>query len=401
MATDYETKSASAYYASWGFEGGVSSADLFDAITGSGVSVQSTVKRSGTYALELDRSAATACRVRVGGTGGFTGIWQFYLRFATKPTSRERIFHMAHSAGAPVITLYYDGSDDRLELQDTAAAGTEVVGPTLAVDTWYFLQFRWSAVSGSITTYWYVDGVAQPTFTVSDSGPSYLDTISWGTTDTSGSAYKAYIDDAIAWVDSDTPLDVIWPPSSSSVVPLLPDAMGTSNNPTDFNTDLGALDSNSWQQVDDLPLSGGTDYIAQITANGASYAEVEFAEYGGSDTVVGASLYYGFENSAAGDTTAICQFFDDSSQLGGFATANGNGARKYSQLAKRGPEGHAAWTTANTDGLKIRFGYANDVTPNPRLHAAVVELALANPPEDNDGWMGLGWGEGQERWSYA
>lgn len=375
---------------------------LYFTTAGSGFSVQNAVVKDGDYALELDRSAGVACGLYYGiFASGSTpsGVQMFHLRYETKPSGTEDIWVGAFRFG-PTLTLRYNGGSDALELHSSLGNVT-VTGPPLPVDRWVRIHIRWDAVDfTSLDADWIVDGALQSHLSDPAGGfISGMETAGFGTASTSGGAFRAYVDNHMIFAGSPSDVASVWPPperlSNFVVRRLLPDGIGTHSNPGDFSMDTGALDGTEWTHIDEVPAGGASDYVQQDVVGLGSYLEFAFEDWTepNSTQPVGAVGTIWQAASAAGDAQGTIQFRDVAgSNVDAYnLDVSGTAVDTISDRSVTGAPFHdraSRWTAAAINALTMRWGFASDVSPKPRLLTAMWEVAAVYPAHLFGYWDG-------------
>jgi Tfp pilus assembly protein PilX len=248
---------------------------------------------------------------------------------------------------------------------------------TAAVDTWYSFDIRFNVTASNVRLgELYIDGVAQPSITYTDSpGSGTNPRVAFGQYFTPTSMrpdYTAYYDDVVISV---TPGD--FPIGDINISPLKVDGFGTHVNPTNFQQyDTWPISATSWQMLDELPMTTNTDAIRQITASGTSYIEVTFEDT--TQTCIrGADLIMYTHPSGTSANNHKTSAFDGSTETvvyqGDMSVYNTFLAYATKPITPGG-----AWTQARVNGLKSRFGYGTDVNPNNQWDGLAIEVAWAN-----------------------
>src|SRR3990170_3236920 len=145
---------------------------LIDSTSGT-ASIQSSVVRSGTYALRTNPTTSTSY-VTQSHTAATALYGRVYLRFATVPDTDVWVFHHSSTVGAPDIWMgiAYNSSTGKLRPFVLADAQTpqEVFGtdgPAISADgLWHRLDYQLEDITDA-TVDWYWDGVQQTSFTAS------------------------------------------------------------------------------------------------------------------------------------------------------------------------------------------------------------------------------------------
>ncbi len=240
-------------------------------------SVQSSVVRSGGYALRVNPTTTAVGSVQLAkpGTAGtgdgnanLANSWtRFYFRYATKPASgAEEIFGTAacrfsiRLKSDGVLAVYNSSSNTLL------ATGTIV----LAANTWYRIE----QMNGQGTTAAFevkIDGIVDIS-TTGDIGTFDTDQVVFGKKVNRSDQTVDFFFDDIMWSDSGYP-------GISQCAILLPNANGNYQNWT-----IGAGGGSNFQNVDEVPHDGDTTYLL---APAATTAETEALQSGASASITG------------------------------------------------------------------------------------------------------------------
>lgn len=134
--------------------------------------------------------------------GTFTECWgRVYIRFpALPPVQRNRFVSIDKSGVANGAEVSLEGSGD-IRVWDSTGSGFTAAGVTLAVDTWYRIEWHYlaSTTVGAITANIYVGDSTTQLGTVTRSGVNTLanadQTAFGGTFGEEGGAFTIYLDD--------------------------------------------------------------------------------------------------------------------------------------------------------------------------------------------------------------
>lgn len=161
----------------------------------------------------------------------------------------------------------------------------------------------------------------------------------------------------------------------------------TAGTPSDFQDDAGTnLATNAttaYQKVDDatMPAAGAAitagDFLAQAVIRSTGYLEFVFPTSGEwvAPTMVTVTA------AVAAASAATCTYdmkvndggtLDAASHRGRFSPAETTIRHGWIPLPTR-PNGGGSWTLAAYNALRVRWGYATDVTPNPRVDSIIRE----------------------------
>lgn len=352
-----------------GFEPGVLSINgggLFDAISGSPI-VQSTIKRTGNYALKIAPSAAYEyVRKNLSGSPTYI-VGRNYVYFDDLPNESPTLI-----IGNAVLyfRIRYDSGVNKFKVR-CGAGTTQYSSMTLSADTWYRIDFRMWCGDENWYIDWQINGTAQTQATYTNVASSFTH-IDIGNSD-SAETYVLYVDDVII---SDSPSD--YPFGEGQVIGLSPVAGATGSNPGSVIADDGDMvvdDSTNpaYVELDDVPMDGGTDYIQQ-TANGTdNFAEVKFAPLSGAGQINGVMGLVAYESEATqtnhGKTVIRNSDLYDSVIYDGDMSES---SRFYKSAIVTPPSG--GWSQSEVNALLGRVGYSSDANPDPCWHSLMIEV---------------------------
>lgn len=316
------------------------------------------------------------------GVGGSVLVGRFYMRLSALPGS-STIHGIQIRDGSAGVFRFRVTAAGVLE----AGIGTSpsyTAGPTLSTDTWYRIDFRLDVSGTTWTCDWQVDGSAQTQETASEASSTTFASIYFGSiSSTSADVYM----DSIVLDDSSG----AYPIGATEVVPLLVNGNGThshTNGDFDYATDVtgsfseGTTGTDFAQYVDDV--GDGLDGIRQSTANGSGYVEVTFGNLPSAGTVYGVqpvAICRAASTSACKHTLKISDDGFTSSRdvlpdIGIGTSTEGrpityNGA---STGVGTKPSDSGGWTDSAVNALTARWGYSDDVSPNPYLMGLLLEV---------------------------
>jgi hypothetical protein len=356
-----------------GFESGraaFSVDGLFPA--GSGLSFDSTVKRTGGYSL----------RVAAAGAAGYVSFWwpapqpatavvRFAIRLNSLPAGNVTQLFSTLAGGGATAQLRYVAASQKLAIALTGATGgtpsVATANTTVSAGTWYVIEIRHAVGTTTHAVDWQLDGQSQPGTTVA--GGATVTTQNMFGTNTSDT-FTAHYDDILI---SDNGTE--YPQGDGRVFPLSPNAMGAHSNAAAFQDDDGsALDATSWQRLDEIPTNSITDWIQFVTGGASNYAEILFGDT--TETCIRAvqATMATHSASTSQQNGARTSVFDGSTEtlLKAGTTANAVGSRDYSKLVTPA----SSWSQAAVNGLVGRFGFAADVSPTPMLDGLLLEYEV-------------------------
>jgi hypothetical protein len=355
-----------------GYESGrfpYSSAGLWP--QGSGMTIDSTTVRTGSYSLRMSPAGAVGNTVWWYIPAPTTVVMRFALRFNTLPAGNVSQLASATGGGGASIHLRYVAASQKLALAITGATGgTPVVGTastTVSAGTWHIVEYRWSVGTTTHAADWQIDEVSQPGVTVAGTatavGQTYLGS-------QVAETYTAYYDDVLI-----TNAGAQYPHGAGRVHTLVPNGMGTHVGAANFTDNDGtAIDATSWQRLDEIPTENTTDWIQMLNTGGSDYAEILFANT--TETCIRAVQGTMATHSPAQQANnAKVSVFDGATETvlkSGNFSANVTVSRDYGALVV--PAG--AWSQTALNGLVGRFGYASDANPDPFLDGLLLEYEV-------------------------
>jgi Tfp pilus assembly protein PilX len=349
---------------------------------GGDVTIVNSPVRTGANALRIHPLAypgTGAYRSVDKNTGNFiasTLVIRFSVRLATIPTGDADIAQFGYNGGN-YLTIFYRASTGKWAMTYAAAlvhsfTGTIVEGPSVAAGQWYNFDLRLVAANPR-TAEWQVDGTAYPTASSSEAATAGIMLWYLGHANGDNADITMYFDDMMA---SGTSAD--YPLGDVKIEPLLPNGMGTHNTPANYqNNDSTALNATSYQRVDEIPQTALTDYIKQITAGAATYAELTFQDT--TQTCIrGASIAFAVHSASATANNVAVNAVTNGFNFNMFTGDPSETTLLYQQSVvtqNAGAPGTGPWTQAIINGITARFGMSTDVSPNPYLDAILLENA--------------------------
>lgn len=352
-----------------GFEHGqISTAGggLFAAVTGSGVTADASVARTGGWSLRIADPAGSSHNAALA-TSGAVVVARVYLRLDTLPAANVTELLVLDATAGNDLRLGYRAADQRLTLRFGSAAVTASTSPVTAA-TWHRLDLRLTAGTNPRTGDWELDGVAETS--ISSAGTaSTVRRLRLGSA-VGADVSTANFDDVMA---SATAGD--YPIGEGTVVPLRPDGAGTHNNPASFRHEDGsAIDATTPTRLDDDPATGTVDFVRQEVAAAADYLELTFSDTTAS-CLVGVSGIVAYHAPSASANRAKTSVFDGATERVLFNGDMSEVALSYRSAIVARPAG---WTASAVNALLVRLGYATDVAPQPSWDALLLEVATGS-----------------------
>lgn len=362
-----------------GFEHGVATpttngGGLFNTVTGS-PSIQSTTKNTGSYALRLNPSSAIYT-VFKNLSSPTVVVGRLYFRFASWAGVDNEIVYVTVAAGVN-LAIKINATTKKLYARFWSTSSSSDHATTLALNTWYRLDFRFDVSTGTSKIDFQVDGVAATQYTLSQSattcssiaiGPSNSDTM------------DLFIDDVVVSVTTGD-----YPIGAGGTEALSPASDGTHNAGTNVmennaGTDIGV--TTAYDKLNSIPPSS-TTYVQQAAVGTGNYAEVLFGDIAATHSaIIGAMGILAYTSATTstnqGATIMSKDSFSSQTDIWGNPTtradmSDGSTSNLYYKSALIA--GVVDDTTVNA--LKARVGYSNDVSPNPYWIDLIVEVAYS------------------------
>lgn len=351
---------------------------LADAVVGT-ISVQTTTKRTGTYAFRANPSPAASSYMAKNVSGSpTTMVGVLYFRIAAWPsgTAKIQLFRCYSSATAFTIYLDYPTRTLHGEIGSTSGGLTAAI----SLDTWYRVDFK-AVCTASATLDIQLDGTAATQATSTITATSFTDfrfgSISSVTIDI------FYDDIEISVTSGDYPI------GATAVEGLYASADGTHNAGTNVieaqdGTDIGT--TTAYNKVDSAPIGNTTTYIKQVAVGTGNYAEVVFPDTAGS-TIHGGRGLLCYTSSATQANQGGFGFIDEDTtyrEIWGNPTtradySDGSTSNLFYRSAQiTAPTG--GWDAAAVNALKARMGYSNDISPVPYWIDILLEIAYQGAP---------------------
>jgi hypothetical protein len=351
-----------------GFEhGAVSSAGggIFSAVVGGGLSADAGVARTGSYSLRVNDPAGSRSYASVT-VGAATAVLRAYVRLAALPGGNVAELLKLDATGGNDLLLGYQASSQRLTIR-LGTGPLTVASSTVTAGTWFRIDMRFIASTNPRTADWEIDGVAQTAISRTGTG-STVGTLRLGSTVTADNFTANYDDLLISSTSADYPI------GAGTVVGLRPDGMGTHVTAASFRNNGGsAIDANTYQRLDEAPMSSFADYVMQLNNGTNDYVELTFGDT--TETcVVGVSGLVAYHSATNSRNDGGTRIVDGAAQRvvydGDMSVTTPAQYRSVIVAPAAAP-----WTPAAVNGLLARVGYSSDANPDPYWDGLLLEVA--------------------------
>ena len=231
------------------------------------VSVQGTTVHSGSFALQLDVTAAAVVRKFLASNKISGSLFlRWYQRWASFPSSNDKALFLGRSSsGAQAARVSILSASSNIRLQNQVTSTSTDGSETLSVDTWYRFELRWllSDTVGELELRIFVGDsttvLETLTITAEDTLPTNVQRMEFGnqTTTMQNTFYDdiGINDEAGAFQNSF--------PGPGKVFLIEP----SGDNTVAWTKDGSAAEATNWEGVDDLPGTpdDGTTYNSATT----------------------------------------------------------------------------------------------------------------------------------------
>ena len=276
---------------------------------------------------------------------------------------------------------YFDAATAKwypaINITTPALAGS---GITLTVGQWYHIAMRWDgAVSPSLLDI-SVDGVAQTQ--ASNASINSVSSISIGQSPANVTGEILFANYTESVTSADHPLPKVdcraaWPNSDGTHT-------GTSTNivkgvtATPVGAAIIAGVTNAYQWVAGPTIADTADFWNQQTASSAEYAEVNFPDAPTGVAPLAVTFHAAISAAGTGANVQSGRTIDSATELSLWSSTVGvaHPTLTWKSVTRNLNSAGGAWTKANYDAIKFRWGYSSDATPDAYLNNIVIESAF-------------------------
>lgn len=346
---------------------------------GTGMTFDTSLKRSGSASINITRSGATWGYTAVGTPSGNVSNYSFYIYFTTLPSVDQYIF--GGGSGAARIGLTWRSATSKIHCGAGTGAGSAVgSGITLTTGQWYLIDVKIDQTTSAKTCDAYIDGVALTQATNSSATAGTAPAFNNGGISTT---VNFNIDDYVA-LDGGTN----FPIGTHSCDAYVPTADGTHSistantfERTGTGTDITNATTDAYQLVDELPTTT-SDYVRMSTTTPAGdYVETLFGPgpgFSAASVAPSAMDVVAIWSGGGGASTNRRIAVNDNGTLSDVVnstTAQSTTAVTTKVTIAGPPSGAAGWSLSGTNGnfnnLRARF------------------LTSSSPPADAQRWHAI------------
>lgn len=322
--------------------------------------------RLGGSAIQLVEDGATFTSLRHDLPTSNQRVLAGWFKVPSNPSVDSDILRLSSSANAAMARIAVRASDGAARA--AAGTGTMQTGPVVADGVWHRIAL-WLDTSGTTWTLkWEIDDVAQTDATQGSHVATDSIRLQLGSIINTHTATVVWDDICAGVTTAEHPLP------SMHVAAAAPTGDGTHNAGTntienDAGGDIGGGNT-AWTLVDEFPPNA-SDYIRQATINTGAYAEVLFGSVSG--TIVDVVCFSALFSSATATDSAAMHIVDSTNDVTLYTT--NHGVTTVRNLLSKVTRPAAGWD-ADFNTIKGRWGYASDVTPNPRITGWLLQAAV-------------------------
>lgn len=356
-----------------GFENGVATlttngGGLWDTVSGTALSVQNTIKRTGSYALRINPSATTSYTGKTITGSPTTVVFSCYMYFTTIPNIDCELIRIDVASGWNHTFTVHQG-------KFAVYNGSFTDGSTINTGEWYLVEMRGNSSANPNTTEWRINGTPQTTINTSQAATT-ISGIRLGTmTSTTGDWY--YDDLVVSATSGDYPI------GSEAICLIKPDADGTHDNAANCiedndGNDVGAV--TAYDHINSTPPDASV-YLRVGTASAGKYGETTLSNMTAGGVPIGAMGYICYTSATTTANNAGAVIMDSTNEReiwGKTGTyqdySDGSTSNLYYKSAIITV---ASISEANVNALKFRFISGDDANPDPYLIDAWAEIAYS------------------------
>ncbi len=325
--------------------------------------------RSGSYALKVSpKSTLDGLVWQIHDVKPNKSITRFACRISSFPTDVTDIASGYPSANTTpaLVTVSQNGTLGLRFGTGTIPDEQKATGPQIALNTWFIVEVKVDVSAATWRGYWRVNGVAQPDIQRAGSADTWND---WALGSDFNVPYVATFDD---WIFGRWDAAGDWY-GDGRVEKLSPNGDFSYVNESSFTRSPSGGSYAS--ALDDVPITAGTDYVAQSTTDtNASILMVSEDTTGTAFNAVQAIVRYNASDNLTNHGQTIVEHSG-----GSFVTTVYNGnmgttTDTYKSQVVLPPD--TGWTVTAVNAIRWRIGWSNDASPWPRWHVLMLEVDI-------------------------
>lgn len=339
--------------------------------------IQSTIKRAGGYALEINPSGSTAEFILKNLSTPTVCSGSLYFYFDTLPSASDIIVWLSVSAGG-YLGFRWVSTDGKIHARMVGGSDGNAPDIVISVDTWYRLDFEVDVSANPSTVDFSITPDGGSTYTATQTtyaqAATTFTSIRIGTY-TNTTTCLLYFTDVVVSTAADYPIYN----GDHGVEGLRPGSDGTHNLGGNISNEDGGT-TNLYDRLDEDPwITTYNDDLVRQTANGTgNYAEILFADTS-QTTILGARAILQYAGETTSANRGACIIIDEDAtetEVWGNPTTTqdySEGSAFYKSKILPTPSG--GWDQAAVNALKTRIGYSGDASPDPYWLAMIIEVA--------------------------
>ena len=354
----------------------------FSEFSSSGGTIQSAIKRTGTYAL-LINSGNQIAELQGLAADGSPADWAvatiyttFYLYVDTKPsaTSEHGLVWIDTNAAVAegnctqiILVLDDEGHINLLRRLFITGNNTEASGTTaLSEDTWYRIDWKVTANGVSSAYELLIDGVSEWSGTLDAVGATASTNTDWGHHSNFGAGARDYYLDDIAVSDSAYP-------GAGEVHVLTPDGTGAA---TAWSDGAGTAPTN----VAEIPHDSDTGYITSSTTGQAETETLISSSVAGIAGTIATVKSLAIVRDEGGASAIQARLRAGTTNDDTSSSDPGASYVLRAKLYDVNPDDSAAWANSDLDGTEVGVDNAASVAARATaLYVMVLSAGAATP----------------------
>lgn len=338
-------------------------------------SIQSTVKRTGSYALRTNPTGGTGYAQIAGHSSSgisadlnvATLYERFYVYIASAPAADRYIWACTDTSLIRNFELHLSPSRSlQLQYWNGSAYTTAGSATTLSLNTWYRVEIKLqnTTTASGCSTELMVDGGSIATasgLNINGGSATNIAYTRLGTA-TASSTFDIYFDDVA--------LDDAAYPGAGQVNILKPNATGSTSA---WTNGAGTSPTN----VAEVPHDSDTSYITSSTSGDVTTVNLDSSATGGVSGTIAAVQVVGIVRDTGGASSMSIRAKSSATNSDTTAVDPGTAYKALSKILTTDPNTSAAWTTSGLDALEIGVVNAANLAVRCTALYAMVESAGA------------------------